>query len=182
MQRNRWQHAGDDFLWIAERKCLLSTYYPPRGPMFNLCPQWILLIPLRLTIFAILGCWKMLTCSFTQSWFGGKHLSLFLSLSLWPVSPSASLKEATHHGAWRMCAAGRLCSRKATLITPNTTTTQFSSLAKASAPRGCRVRPRRTHSCPVLIWYSYGRFSIIIHSSSICDCLIRTHSWVCPWH
>lgn len=70
------------------------------------------------------------------------HLHLHFSL-LFPLSPSASLREATHRGAWRTCAAGPLCSRKAIPITPNTTTTQFSSLAKASAPQGCRVRPRR---------------------------------------
>lgn len=70
------------------------------------------------------------------------HLHPHFSL-LFPLSPSASLREATHRGAWRTCAAGPLCSRKAIPITPNTTTTQFSSLAKASAPQGCRVRPRR---------------------------------------
>ena len=60
------------------------------------------------------------------------------------ISPSALLKEETHHGAWRMCAAGLLCSRKVTLIMPNTMTTQSSSLAKASAQQACRVRLWRT--------------------------------------
>ncbi len=147
---------------------------------------------------------RILTCSFTQSRFSGKHFSLFLSLSLLPVSPSASLKEATHHGAWRMCAAGHLCNRKATLIMLNITTTQFSLLAKASGQQGCRVRPLRTHwhgsnenvQLPAAFFpavcgwsqYSYRRLSIVIHigksilSCKICTLLIRTDSLVYSWH
>lgn len=81
------------------------------------------------------------------------HLHMHFSL-LFPLSPSASLREATHRGAWRTCAAGPLCSRKAIPITPNTTTTQFSSLAKASAPQGCRVSPG-------------GRLPVTIHTSQL---------------
>lgn len=70
------------------------------------------------------------------------HGSL-VTLSHLPFSQSASLNEATRLGALRMCAAGRLFNRKVTLITPNTTTMQFSSLAKASVPRECKVRHQR---------------------------------------
>lgn len=62
----------------------------------------------------------------------------FLSFS--SFSQSASSSEATHPGASRMCAVGPLCSRKVTRIMPNIMTTQFSSLARASVPRACRVR------------------------------------------
>lgn len=110
--------------------CLLS----PQRPHVQSVLQWILLIPVINS---------------------SKHSSL--SLPCPPVSPSASLKEATRHGAWRMCVAGHLCSRKATLITPSTTTTQFSLHAKALAPQGCKVRPRDTHcrsnkNVPAAFW------------------------------
>lgn len=62
----------------------------------------------------------------------------FLSFS--SFSQSASLSEATLPGALRTCAVGPLCSRKVTPIMPNIMTMQFSSLARASAPRACRVR------------------------------------------
>lgn len=94
----------------------------------------------------------------------GKGSVVCISFFLFPISPSASLRGAIHHGAWRTYVAGLLCSRKETLITPNTTTMQFSSLAKASAPQGCRVRHREHASYGlneimrlfVAFWPSFG--------------------------
>lgn len=110
----------------------------------------------------------------------GSAISSPLSLSFSPFSRSASLNEATHHGALRMSAAGRLCNRKATLITPSTTTTRFSSLDKALAPQECRVRCQRTH------WFerecvgpSQRRLSIIIYNSKsiLSRQLIKINLW-----
>lgn len=95
----------------------------------------------------------------------------FLSFS--SFSQSASLSEATHPGALRTCAVGPLCNRKVTRIMPNITTTQFSSLARASVPQACRVRCCYQGECALSSqrrWSIYSGYwrGLILMSWTLC--------------
>lgn len=67
------------FFKIVKRKFnLLRIYYHPRGLMFNLCLQWILLSPVIINNLAVSGCWQNTVHLHHQ----GSVVSISLSLSL----------------------------------------------------------------------------------------------------